>query len=88
MAVTVAAVETAIDALQAGAQSFTVDGVTYTRASLGALLELRKRLQDESLRSAGTRPVIRGIQFTTWGIDASTNPRRTAYHVRLQRRGR
>jgi hypothetical protein len=47
MALTLAAVETAIEGLLTGAQSFTVDGMSYTQASMGALLALRTQLKKE-----------------------------------------
>ena len=48
MALTLATVETAIAALVAGNQSFTVDGFSYTKASLPALMEMRRELRKES----------------------------------------
>ena len=47
MALTLATVETAIETLLSGGQSFSVDGVTYTQASLSGLMELRKQLKAE-----------------------------------------
>ena len=47
MALTLETVEKAIESIQSGGQSFTVDGVTYTQASLGTLIELRKQLKTE-----------------------------------------
>lgn len=63
MAVTLTDVETAISAIHTGGQSVTVDGLTYTQASLSQLVELRKQLLDESDRSDGTRPVFRGFKM-------------------------
>lgn len=67
MAVTVAAAETAITAIQDGGQSFTLDGVTYTMANLAALIDLRDRLKRETERSAGSRPVFRAMDFGSMG---------------------
>lgn len=47
MALTVLQIDTAIEGILATGQSVTVDGVTYTRADLGRLQELRKTLQAE-----------------------------------------
>lgn len=67
MAVTVAAAETAITAIQDGGQSFTLDGVTYSQANLSALIELRDRLLRETERSSGARPVFRAVNFGEMG---------------------
>jgi len=47
MALTLTAVETAIEALMSGGQSVTVEGVMYSQASLAALVSLRKQLKTE-----------------------------------------
>jgi len=47
MALTLATVEAAIEALMSGAQSFSVDGLSYNHASLQSLIELRKQLKKE-----------------------------------------
>lgn len=47
MALTVLQIDTAIEGILTTGQSVTVDGVTYTRADLGRLQELRKTLQAE-----------------------------------------
>lgn len=47
MALTLATVETAIEGLIASGQSFSVDGVMYTQASLSGLMEIRKQLRRE-----------------------------------------
>lgn len=69
MAITLTEVETAITAVQDSGQSSTLDGVTYSRANLSALIALREKLKGESDRTAGTRPTFRGFQFTTLGYD-------------------
>jgi len=48
MALTLAVVEAAIEKLIAGSQSVTVDGMSYTKASLSALIDIRKQLKRES----------------------------------------
>ena len=69
MAVTLTEVETAITQVETTGQAFTVDGVTYSRANISALTQLRDKLQNEAIRSAGTRPVFRGMDFTSTGYD-------------------
>jgi hypothetical protein len=53
MALTLATVEAAIEGLLTGAQSWTVDGISYNQASLSALIELRKQLKAEGGTGAG-----------------------------------
>jgi hypothetical protein len=67
MAVNVSTVETAIEGVQESGQTFTVDGVTYSRANLSALIELRDRLKAEASRSGGSRPLFRGINMSGMG---------------------
>jgi len=55
MALTLAVVETAIEALIGGAQSFSVDGMSYTQTSLDGLLTLRKQLKREAGNAFGFR---------------------------------
>ena len=55
MALTVATVEAAIEALMGGAQSFTVDGMTYTQNRISALWEIRKQLKREAGHAFGYR---------------------------------
>jgi len=47
MALTLATVDAAIEALLTGSQSFTIDGQTYTQVGLGPLMEMRKQLKSE-----------------------------------------
>ena len=65
MALTLAVVESAIESLIAGSQSVTVDGMSYTKASLPALWNARKQLKAESDRS--TRPLVRAVNFGGMG---------------------
>jgi hypothetical protein len=69
MAITLTEVETAIQQVETSGQGFTVDGVTYNRANLSALLALRDTLQRNADRESGARPVFRGFQFNTLGYD-------------------
>lgn len=55
MALTVAQIDAAIEAILTTGQSFTVDGVTYTRADLGRLQDFRRQVQaEESVSSQGS----------------------------------
>jgi hypothetical protein len=67
MAVTLTEVETAISQIGASGQSFSVDGITYSRANLSVLVDLRERLLASTARAAGNRPVFRGMDFTAAG---------------------
>ena len=69
MATTLAEVETAITDVETSGQSSALDGVSYTRANLSSLLQLRDTLKGESDRAAGSRPTFRAFQFTTLGYD-------------------
>ena len=56
-------VQTAITAVMGG-QSFTLDGVQFTRASLSALQEREEYLQKQYAKSAsGNRPFMKTINF-------------------------
>jgi len=66
MALTLAAVEMAIEALMAGAQSFSVDGLVYTQANLATLIQLRNDLKAQESR-ASTRPLFRAAKFGNMG---------------------
>jgi hypothetical protein len=60
-------VQTAISAVMAG-QSFTLDGVTFTRASLSALQTREEYLQKQYAKSAsGNRPFMKQVNFTGMG---------------------
>lgn len=52
MALTVSQIDTAIAAILTTGQSVTADGVTYTRADLGRLQELRSTVQAEAAVSS------------------------------------
>jgi len=65
MALTLASVETAIEGLLSSGQSVTLDGISYSKASLPALWEARKQLKLESART--TRPTIRAVNIGGMG---------------------
>ena len=65
MALTVAAIETAIESIIASGQAMGADGMTLTRASLPSLWDARNRLRAEEART--TRPTIRAFSFTGMG---------------------
>ena len=73
MAVSLTDVESAISAIQSGSQSFTVDGVSYTKANVNALIQLRTKLQREAERSGGSRPVMRAFNFTGMGYGTTSS---------------
>jgi hypothetical protein len=65
MALTLEFVETTIEQVMATGQSTSVDGMSYTAASLPHLWEMRKQLKEE-IRAA-TRPTGRGVKFAAMG---------------------
>ena len=67
MALTVAAIDTAISAIETGGQSFTLDGMTYTAGSLEALRKLRETVKSEVSRQDGTRPYFRAFKLSGAG---------------------
>ena len=69
MSITLTEVETAITQIQTSGQSFTVDGINYSRANLSALIQLRDNLKGETDRSAGSRPTFRGFDFSAGGYN-------------------
>ena len=66
---TLAEVNAAITKVTDEGQSSTVEGISYTRANLAALIQLQDTLQGASNRASGSRPTFRGYQFTTLGYD-------------------
>ena len=66
MALTVAAVETAIETIQTSGQSVTIDGMTYNAANLKTLMGLRDQLQSAT-DEANTRPVFRAFKMSNMG---------------------
>ena len=69
MAILVATVETAIESIMSGGQSATVDGISYTAASLPALTALRDQLRADAAQSKATRPTFRAFNFGSMGYD-------------------
>ena len=60
MAITLDQIDTAIQAIQDNGQSFALDGVQYSAANLGSLIQLR----DQVRRTSRTdRPVGRNFSF-------------------------
>jgi len=66
---TLAEVEAAQTKVAEEGQSSTIDGISYTRANLAALNQLRDTLKGSAARAAGSRPTFRGFKFTTLGYD-------------------
>ena len=71
MALDTTAIESAISAIETSGQSFTLDGVTYNQASLPALYDMLRRERNATLRSGGTRPVMRAFGFNSMGYGSS-----------------
>ena len=63
MAVTTTTIDAAITGINDSGQSFTIDGMTYNRGNLDALIRLRQMVRDESARSVGTRPTFRAFNM-------------------------
>jgi len=66
---TLAEVNAAITKVTDEGQSSTVDGISYTRANLAALNQLRDTLKGASDRAAGSRPTFRAFNFSSMGYD-------------------
>jgi hypothetical protein len=62
---TLAQVNTAIEAILTGGQSYTVDGISYSAANLNTLHAMREKLMAETGRT--NRPVFRGVNFSEMG---------------------
>lgn len=71
MAIVLSDVDAAITAINGGAQSFAVDGMSYSRANLNALLALRRDLISEQGRSGGARPLFRKVHMSNAGYTDS-----------------
>lgn len=61
MALTLAVVETAIETIITTGQSFSVDGMTYSKANIALLWDARKQLKAEADRAS--RPTVRAFGF-------------------------
>ena len=66
---TLAEIDAAITKVTEEGQSSAVDGISYTRANLAALNQLRDTLTAESGRASGSRPTFRGYNFASMGYD-------------------
>ena len=67
MAISLSTIEDAITKIQTTGQSVSVEGMSYTAANIGDLLELRNRLQNEEMRDNTSRPAFRGFDFNNMG---------------------
>ena len=67
---TLAQVNTAIETILTGGQSFSVDGVTYTQASLHTLQSLRAEMMAQTGRA--TRPLFRAFRGNSMGYGTTS----------------
>ena len=67
MAVTVTQIDEAISAVSESGQSFVLDGIQYTAATMKTLWDMRQDLTEEAARTTGARPTLRGIRFSGMG---------------------
>jgi hypothetical protein len=67
---TLAQVNTAIETILTGGQSFSVDGVTYSQANLGTLQALRAEMMAQTSRA--TRPLFRAFRANSMGYGTVT----------------
>ena len=63
------AVEAAIAAIEGGAQSYSMDGVSVTRADLATLYTQRQQLDREVSLATNKRSVVVGVNFSSMGYD-------------------
>jgi hypothetical protein len=64
MALTLAQIDTAIADVLTKGQSTSMDGVTYTRANLNALMQMRQMQSGTEPRTTGKRPVFRSFNMS------------------------
>jgi hypothetical protein len=67
---TLAQVNTAIEAILTGGQSYTIDGVSYSAGNLGTLRELRAEMMAQTSRA--TRPLFRAFRATSMGYGSES----------------
>jgi hypothetical protein len=67
MALNLDVVDTAINEILESGQSFTLDGVTYNRANVQSLIDLRETAANSEGRTGGTRPTMRAVNFGGMG---------------------
>lgn len=60
-------IDTAITGILTTGQSYTIDGITYTRAGLGTLERMRREIVATIARSAGTKSVVRSVDLSGMG---------------------
>jgi len=65
MALTKTAVDNAIETILTTGQSVTLDGMTYTAASIKSLMDISEKMRLREMSS--TRPMVRGIQLSAMG---------------------
>ena len=68
---TLAQVNTAIEAILSGGQSTSIGGVSYTAANLATLQSLRDKLMAETSRA--TRPLFRAMRFNSMGYGSESS---------------
>lgn len=64
---TLTEVETAIQSVQTDGQTVVLDGVSFSRANLSALVDLRERMLRKQERSSSQRPLFRGFKLDGMG---------------------
>ena len=64
---TVAEIDSAIEAVTTSGQSFVLDGIQYTAGNLKTLWQMRDDIKEETARTAGTRPTMRGFRLSGMG---------------------
>ena len=62
---TLTQVNTAIETILTGGQSYSIDGMSYSAANLGTLRELRAEMMAQTSRA--TRPLFRAFRGTSMG---------------------
>ena len=67
MALSLSTVETAINTIQTTGQSVSIEGMSYTAANIGELMDLRKTIIQETNKANTTRPAFRGFDFSNMG---------------------
>jgi hypothetical protein len=67
---TLAQVNTAIEQILLTGQSGSVDGISYSRASLATLESLRDKMMAQAGRA--TRPLFRAMNFTGMGYGSTS----------------
>lgn len=59
-----AAVDEAIDTILLGAQSYSMEGRSFTRADLNTLQNFKQKLLDEIASRSNTRPIVKTCNFS------------------------